>query len=244
MKGTSGLAHGPASLAQQPDDPNARPAPLYLRVGKLLVGRIASGAWKPGELIPSEMELAREVGLSQGTVRKAIIDMEARRLVVRYQGRGTYVAQHTSSRALPTSFMLSRRTVAAVAEERRLLQIDKGARVHAITRLRRLDGQPAILERIAVPEAIIPGLKLPIGREMEEELYVIYQRKHNVTVARADEQLTAVAADALDARYLGVDLGAPLLQIVRVALDVEGKPVELRRSRCVTGRWHYRANVI
>ena len=259
MKGASGLMDSSASLAQEPNDPNARPAPLYLQVGKLLVGRIASGAWKPGELIPSEMELARELGVSQGTVRKAIIGMEAQRLVVRYQGRGTYVAQHTSSRtlfhffrlfgadgsrALPTSLMLSRRTVAAAAEERRLLQLDKGARVHAITRLRRLNGQPAILERVAVPETIIPGLRLPIGREMEEELYVIYQRKHDVTVARADEQLTAVAAGALDARYLGVDLGAPLLQILRVALDVEGKPVELRRSRCVTGRWHYRANVI
>ena len=259
MKSGVGVVKNSGAVGQEKDDVTKHPEPLYIRVGQLLIGRIVNGIWKPGELMPSEMELAREIGVSQGTVRKAIIDMEAQHLVVRYQGRGTYVAQHTSSRTLfhffrlfdadgrrasPTSFILSRRIVAASAEDRRLLGLAKGAKVHAITRLRHLNGKPAILERVTVAEATIPGLQLLVGQQMEEELYVIYQRKYNVTVARANEQLTAVAATSSDAKSLNVSLGAPLLQIVRVALDVEGNPVELRRSRCITGPWQYRANVI
>lgn len=237
----------------------ARLEPLYTQVRARLIGRIASGAWKPGDLIPSETELARELGVSQGTVRKAVLALEAEHLVVRFQGRGTYVAQHTSSRALfhffrmvgpegrrslPTSVVLSHRVVAAGAADRAALGLPEGAKVHAISRLRRLDGAPVILERVTVPHASMPRLRLPIGREMPDELYVIYQQDHGVTIARAREELSAVAANATDSRHLGVVRGAPLLQILRTALDVEGRAAELRASRCVTGHWRYAAELV
>jgi len=250
---------GDAGAAADAGPLQARANPLYLQVGQLLVGRIASGMWKPGELIPSEVNLARELGVSQGTVRKAVMALEARHLVLRYRGRGTYVAQHTSRRALfhffrlfdadgcrpsPTSLVLSHRVLLATAAERRDLALPEGARVHAILRLRRLDGTPAILERVTVARAAMPDLHLPLGHEMPDELYVLYQTRHGITIAQARERLTAVAASATDAKHLGVRPGEPLLQIVRTALDVEGRPVELRCSRCITSRWHYAADLI
>ena len=74
--------------------------PLYAQVKALLVKRIGSGAWKPGEMLPSEFELAAEYNVSQGTVRKALTALETDRLIVRRQGRGTYVARHSRDQTL------------------------------------------------------------------------------------------------------------------------------------------------
>src|SRR3546814_9298856 len=68
--------------------------PRYQQVKDLLIGRLIGSYWKPGDLLPSEMQLAEELGVSQGTVRKALDEMTADNLLVRRQGRGTYVAEH------------------------------------------------------------------------------------------------------------------------------------------------------
>ncbi len=69
--------------------------PLYAQVKAQLIQRIQSGDWKPGELIPNEFVLAGELGVSQGTVRKALGELTADKLLLRRQGRGTFVAKHT-----------------------------------------------------------------------------------------------------------------------------------------------------
>lgn len=71
--------------------------PLYLQVKDTLIQRIAAGAWKPGAAIPNEIELSRELGISVGTVRKALDEMENERLISRRQGRGTFVIDQTSN---------------------------------------------------------------------------------------------------------------------------------------------------
>src|SRR5688500_8333636 len=88
------------------DDETIGFRPLYRQVKDVLVGRIASGAWRAGDAIPSEFEIAAELATSQGTVRKALDEMTAERLVVRRQGRGTFVARHDDARILFQFFKL------------------------------------------------------------------------------------------------------------------------------------------
>ncbi len=117
------------------------------------------------------------------------------------------------------------------------------APIISILRLRALRGVPVILERIALPARLFRGIDLPIDREVPDELYILYQRRFGVTVARAQEKLRAVTADGLDARSLGIDKGAPLLEIDRVALALDGNPVEWRLSHCNSVRHHYYSEI-
>jgi GntR family transcriptional regulator len=232
--------------------------PLYARTEEILTRRIAEGDWPPGALIPAEPDLAAELGVSAGTVRKALAGLERRRLIERRQGRGTYVAAETSERALfhffrvvdiedrthaPTSLVLDCRTAPATAEDAAALSLPEGEAVHRIERIRALAGQPVILERILLPAARFPGFALPVLRESEDELYVLYQRDHGVTIARAEERLGAVAATPEQAAKLMVWPGAPLLEIARVAYDLAERPVERRITWLDTRLHRYHARL-
>ncbi|MBY0335439.1 MAG: GntR family transcriptional regulator [Acetobacteraceae bacterium] len=227
-------------------------APLYARTEAALRDRLAAGAWKPGAALPTETTLAAELGVSQGTLRRALAALERARLIERRQGVGTFVAEATSERALfhffrverpdgtrpvPTSRVLALRRRAATGEERAALEGTD--RVIAIERERLVDGRPAILERVALPEALFPGFALPVGVELRDELYVLYQRGFGLTVARAEEVLTA----APPPRGAGWLKGAPALAISRVARDVQGRAVEWRRSWLDTRRLRYRVTL-
>ncbi|PWS35145.1 GntR family transcriptional regulator [Falsiroseomonas bella] len=226
--------------------------PLYAQTEEILTQRIAEGVWAPGALIPPEPELAAELGVSPGTVRKALTALERRRLIERRQGRGTYVAAQTSERALfhffrihdladrkhePTSLVLDFRTGPATAEQAAALDLAEGAPVHRVERIRALAAQPVILERILLPAERFPRFALPLLQEMEDELYVLYQRDHGVTIGRAEERLGAVAADEAQAAKMRLWPGAPVLEIQRIAFDLADRPVE-RRVTWVDTRMH------
>lgn len=232
--------------------------PLYARTAEILTGRIADGTWAPGALIPAEPEIAQELGVSPGTVRKALDALERRRLIERRQGRGTFVAAHTSERALfhffrivdlrdgrqaPTSLVLDCRTGPATEDEAAALEIEPAAAVHRVERLRLLGGQSVILERILLPAARFPGFALPVRQEMGDELYVLYQRDHGVTIARAEERLAAIAAGEEQAARLGLPPGAPLLEIRRIAFDLADRPVERRVTWVDTTAHRYLAQL-
>ena len=232
--------------------------PLYAQVQAKFTQHIGDGVWKPGDLLPTEMELAAEYGVSQGTVRKALIALEAETLIVRRQGVGTYVARHERDTALfhffrivgpdgarltPRSRVLHQKIIAATSAQAEQLQINRGARIHAIERIRTLRDIPAIHEEIFTPVALVPSLSLPKGSEMDEEMYVIYQENCGILIARAAEKLRAISANRKIARALGLDEGTPLLEVVRVAYDVNARPVELRISRCDTRGYRYAADV-
>lgn len=228
--------------------------PLYAQVRELFVRRLADGEWRAGELLPSEPRLAAELGVSQGTVRKALDELTAQNLLVRRQGKGTFVASYTPDRALfrffhlvgddgarklPESRVVARRSAGASAAERERLGLAARARVLRIERVRCLDGAPVIAERISVPVALFPGLADLAPGALPNTLYALYETRWGLSVARAVERLRAVAAGAADARLLGVARGAPLLEIDRTALGHAGTPLEWRRSRCDTRRHHY-----
>lgn len=237
----------------------ARPAPLYAGAKSELMRRLASGSWRPGEKLPAEPALAAELGISQGTVRRALDEIAKANLIVRRQGKGTFVAEHNAaralfhffhlvgddgSRALPGSRVLSLKAGPATREETRKLALEAGARIVRLHRLRMLDGEAAIVERIAVPASLFAGLDVRDRADLPNELYKLYQDRFGVSVARAAEKLKAIAAGPEDAAYLGLRPGAPLLEIDRVATALDGRPCEWRVSRCTTARHHYVAEVV
>lgn len=230
--------------------------PLYGQVRDILVARLIEGVWKPGDPLPSEFQLAEELGVSQGTMRKALDELVGRNLLVRRQGRGTFVARHDQQRALfhffklepndrsrrlPTSQVLGVATGTADNAEREALSLDAGVKVIRVERLRFFEGQAIVRERISLPRAIFAGIE---EREaLPNTLYALYALDYGVTVAEAREELRAVAAGPEDARDLGLAPGTPLLEIRRVAVALDGRPVELRVSRCDTGHCRYVADL-
>ncbi len=233
--------------------------PLYLQVKDLLVQRLASGAWRPGEALPSEFGLAAEFKVSQGTVRKALDELAAQNLLVRQQGKGTFVAQHTQqralfhffhlvsddgARALPAARTLSLREAKATAREAERLKLRRNAAVVRIVRLRLLAERTAIHERIVLPAALFPRFAQRMPVDVPNELYRYYEDVYGVTVARAAEKLKAVAATAEEAKALGLRKGAPLLEIDRIAYAIDGRAVEWRLSRCDTARHHYLSEIV
>jgi len=77
--------------------------PLYLQVRDALLDRIKDGRWKPGANLPSEIDLHRQLGVSLGTLRKALSVLESEQLIIREPGRGTFVRDHQAGRALGRS---------------------------------------------------------------------------------------------------------------------------------------------
>jgi GntR family transcriptional regulator len=219
--------------------------------------RMIDGVWRPGAMLPSEFQLASDFGVSQGTVRKALSAMEADNLVTRRQGRGTFVAEHDSDRALfhffhmvgegtarqlPVSRLLSCRYGVAGVTEATRLALTRGDPVARIRRVRDLNGAPAIVETIVLSLVLFPN----VGRtgDLPNTLYELYERRYGVTVARAQERLRARPAARLAARHLGVPLGTPLLEIDRIAYSLDGAPVEWRVSLCETKDHYYLSELV
>jgi GntR family transcriptional regulator len=224
---------------------------LYRQVRDALVQRIVDGRWQPGQALPSEPEIAGDLGVSQGTVRKALDEMTAENLVVRRQGRGTYVARHDEARILFQFFKLVRddgerrfpesrvravRVAPADDDGAARLGLTAGAPVIAIERVRSLEAEPCIVEEVIVPHALFGGLE---ARELPNNLYELYGAEYGITVARAEERLKAVMAGPREVEALGVAPGAALLAIDRVAYALDGRAVERRLSLCRTERLHY-----
>jgi GntR family transcriptional regulator len=229
--------------------------PLYRQVEDVLRQRIGSGVWKSGDMLPSEFELAADLGASQGTVRKALNRMEADNFVFRVQGRGTFVARHDDARILfqffkltpdegkprfPDSQVLDVTVVPADRQTAEALDLAPRARVIVLNRLRTIAKEVCIVERIALPYSRFTGLEKD---EIPNNLYERYRSKFGVTVARAVERLKAVAATRREAKHLSVKVGEPLLLIQRIAYDIEGAPTEWRSSYCATSSTHYLSNL-
>ncbi len=232
--------------------------PLYVQIKEMFVANLRDGQWNPGELIPSEMQLARELGVSQGTVRKAITELVENNVLTRKQGRGTFVANHNSERALfhffhivdndgnkvmPESETLSCRRKRASRVESSRLQLAPGASVVSIERTRQFDGRPVMLETITLPSPPFAKLGQMGACNLPNMLYEMYEKEFGITIHSAEEQLRAVAATEHDAEQLSIAPQTPLLEIDRIALTLDKTPVELRVSRCVTSRHHYQNTI-
>lgn len=228
--------------------------PLYEQVRTRLIEGISAGAWRPGESIPSEAQLAASFRVAVGTIRKAVDSLVAERALVRRQGKGTFVTQHDGSRLLFHFFHIvgregtkaypEVRTVAfrrdrADAQSAAALGIAPHDKVIRIRNVLSLDAQPAIVDDITLPAELFPGLSEKIFLARDNTIYHLYQSRYGINVLRTDERLRAVLATSDFASLLQIPAGAPLLEIRRVALTFRDRPVELRLSRVNTARHDY-----
>ena len=236
-----------------PSTPTFRP--LYLQIKSMLEESLARREWGPGEAIPSELELASRYGVSHGTIRKAIAALSDDNLLVRRQGRGTFVATHTEERSsmfrflrirrndqvdeYPASRLLDLRRAKASGEAARTLELKPGDAVFNLRRVLDFDGRPTVLDDITLPAALFRGLTRARFDAYRGSMYGFFETEFGVRMLRADERLRAVAADAGAAAILEVPVAEPVLAVDRVTLTFGDKPVEMRRALCVTRRCHY-----
>jgi len=235
---------------------NASPtfSPLYQQIKALITQSLQSGEWKPGELIPSEVELAARFKVSQGTVRKAIDELSAENLVVRRQGKGTFVATHHEERAhyrflrlMPDvgeahqadNRIIEVKRMRAPAEVARLLDVKSGDSVIFIRRVQSFDGVPTILEELWLPGALFRGLTAERLVEYKGPMYGLFESEFGTRMIRATEKIRAVGADSGAAQFLKVAEGTPLLCAERVSFTYGDKAVELRRGLYLTANHHY-----
>ena len=236
---------------------NAIPSfqPLYLQIKALLERSLDAGEWQPGAAIPSEGVLAARFGASQGTVRKAIAALAADNLVVRRQGKGTFVATHTEEKSSlfrflrirridgheepPDSRLVDVRRGRASAEAARRLGLGPGDPVILLRRVLEYSGEPVVLDEITLPGGPFRGLTGARVEAYQGSMYSFFETQFGVRILKARESLRAVPAGAASARILRVRPGDPLLAVDRVTFTYGERPVEWRRGLCATKRHHY-----
>lgn len=226
--------------------------PLYKQVYDLLTARLVDGYWKPSESLPSEMALAAELGVSQGTVRKALNQMVAENFLERQQGKGTYVAEHTQESSLfrffrirepngesliPETQVLSSSRRIPTQTERNHLGLEGKTQVVELVRLRFIHESPAILEKVIQPLSVFPDIdKEP---EMPNSLYTLYQEKFGISIVSVCDEIHAIQLPTEYASYLDLEAGAPVLMIERSSINIDGRVVEWSQAYCSTEKFVY-----
>jgi len=244
-------------LALQPIADPLDTAPLYQRVADRIANRIYDGHWRPGEPIPNEFALADEFAVSQGTIRKAMSVVEETGLVDRQQGRGTFVRKLSEERSYYHFFRLAHPQGARVTpepdhesvltrlaneHEQSSFELDSKDEVTVIERLRCVDGIRATSEHIVVPTQLFHGLATS-PTSLPQALYPFYHQQYGIFVLRANEYISAIAADEQTATDLAVEPGSPTLQVNRTAFDMKNRAVEIRTSRFRADLFQYNVNL-
>lgn len=248
----SSAALPPAAAPGAPEAPRFQP--LYQQIKAAILHGIEAGEWHAGEMIPSEVELARRFDVSQGTVRKAIEALAAEGLLSRRQGKGTYVTSHREpgahyrflrlrpdhgSATQPGSRIVDCRRVRAPADVARELGIRAGESVLFIRRLLTFADDPVVLDDIWLAGEEFRQLTADRLADHSGQLYAVIETELGTKMIHAREKLRAVCASEAQAGSLGVALGCPLLLVERVTSTFNGRPVELRRGLYRTDRHHY-----
>lgn len=241
-------------------DVSSSPAfqPLYRQIKSLITQSLMAGEWGPGEPIPSEMELASRFNVSQGTVRKAINELADQNLLVRHQGKGTFVASHAEERRKyyftritpdsgedvhPTPELLECRRAKSDAVTARLLDLATGAGIFIVRRRFRISGELVELEEVRIPAALFRALTSAVIEQHECKLYSMYESQFGVRIIEVRERIKAVAAGEDESRMLEIAPGTPLLRVDRVAYTFGDKPVEIRASLFHTAHHHYQNRI-
>lgn len=229
-------------------------APLYVGVKRLITQGLIEAEWPAGTALPSETRLAQRYRVSIGTIRRAVDELVAEQILVRQQGRGTFVATHDPKRLLfhffhiersggvkemPVTETLGFERDRADADIARRLNLLPGERVIRIRNLQLLAGEPIILDEVVLSQARFPDLTEKIFKERDATVYSLYQTRYGINIVRAAERLRATIAERATAKLLKVSPGAPLLEINRTAMTYHNTPVELRRSLVNTNEHEY-----
>ena len=238
-------------------DPLSGAEPLYKQVKNKIIQNLTSDEWKPGSAIPSETRLAEIYGVGVSTIRMAIGELVAARILIRRQGKGTFVSsradQHSiyqffhvvkdgADRELPVSELLSFKRGQAddkVADILNLPRSSKDSEVFKLRNLLRISDSPVAVYDIVIPCMLFRGLSENVIRGSGRTLYGVYQSRYGITIVSTTEELRAVKADASVARSLKIQAGDPVIEISRIASTFDSKPVEVRRGWVNTKGFHY-----
>lgn len=230
--------------------------PAYARLRDTLAARIANGEWTAHQPIPSEALLAKEYGLSIGTVRKGVDGLVQEGLLERRQGSGTFVRAPSfnaslfrffqfresdgSQLSIPSSQLILRSRVQAPREAADALGEDDTVK---IIRLRSLSDEPILFEEIYIPAQMFPGFEELSETTFGPLLYPLYFERFGIFVRRAVDELGFAQATAATAAQLKLAEGDPLAVIRRTAFDIDGKLVEWRVAQGSARRFRYRSEI-
>ncbi len=236
------------------DDP-ANGAPRYRWIREQLLKKVVDGTLQRGQQLPSEGELARQYGVSLGTMRKAIEGLVEQHVLVRRQGKHTFVAPRDSATSLRLLFhvvgidgtkelpafadVLGICNRAATPHEAKRLHRSPGVELIEIKRTRRFSDGDTMLELVLLPKALFPNFAKRLGQQRPALLYEFYEQKYGINVINFEERICAVIATKEDVEVMACKPGSPLLEIERVSFDFQNKPVEMRVSRCESRHRYY-----
>lgn len=235
--------------------------PRYQRLRDEVLRRIAEGEWGPGDAIPTEAELTQRYQIATGTVRKAIDMLVADGVLVRSQGKGTYVRRPNFDSSLfrffrfkarsgeavqPTAKILGRTLKKPPADVRQALAMGAAegeGEAIALSRLRLIDEEPVLVEEIWLPRARFEPLVEMKLKDFPDLLYPMYESACRQTVASARERLTVEVAGKALAERLGMVAGAPVIAVQRVAFNFAGAPIEWRCTRGSADGFQYEVDI-
>ncbi len=228
--------------------------PVHLQIRDLLKERLAAGEWAAGALLPTELKLSADYAVSVGTIRKALDGLVQDGLIIRRRGKGTFVQSHSPTSAIdhyfrivpdagakifPDDIVIAEDGFLASEEERDVLRLARGAKVHRTYRKRLIDGVPVIADILSVPAEGFPGYDWGHWSSVFETPYEYYEHKFGIRVVDVVEKLRAIPTDQARAEVLQIRAGEPILLVERIASTFDQKPVELRKSYCDTRHHHY-----
>lgn len=233
------------------------PEPLYKQVEKHILQCLANGEWKPGDQLPTESQLAERFGVAVFTIRAGIRELVAANILVRKQGKGTFVARHTHQRQRYQFSHVFRDDGTQIFPDRRLLSFEReaaGDEVMAILGMRKedrptiyriaclltIEGKPASTLDITLPAKMFHGLTARAIREGEENLYAVYQDVCGINVIRIQERVYGTTAKGPVARALEIAANSPVLRVERIAYTYNDTPVEFRVRHLDATKYHYR----
>ncbi len=228
--------------------------PLYFRVMSVLEARIHSGELRPQMRLPSEGDLAREFGVSRGTVREALRELETAGLIERHQGKGSFVSDSTGSRPAPIKYtglledlydQVRKVQVRSVELETTVgppailaaLQLPDGTPLTVVKRDRHLDGQPFAYTVNFLPTDI--GGRIDPATLRREPLLRVLEERLGIEIGSAEQNMQARLADAETARLLGVPLASPVMFAERVYFTQRGKPLQVAHSVYRADRYQF-----
>jgi GntR family transcriptional regulator len=218
--------------------------PLYLQVRDAIIERIGKGEWKPGTAIPNEIDLAREFGISSGTMRKALDLLEVERAVTRQQGRGTYVTDHSSDAHLSRFWRIGGVDEVAVVgdgkaidivdapandEERRRLSLGPHDRVYRVRGIYLNGKVPFMVEEASLPAALFPEL---LEKKGAPHRIAALAQEHGILLGKAEERISIRNAPASVAEALRIAPDTPVMLLDRLLQTVDRQPVEWRIAHC------------
>ncbi|MHC6175604.1 GntR family transcriptional regulator [Glutamicibacter sp. X7] len=218
--------------------------PMHQQVSDHMRQEIVSGRWSEGSMIPGEIQLSEQYGVSRSTIRQALASLRQEGLIRGVQGRRPIVCKAVPSQPFSVFMSFSewasamgrvpgQRTVeiarrSADAETADLLQVTEGDPVVQLLRVRSLDGAVTMLERSRYLREVGDLL---FEMDLDAGSIYAYLRQRGVDLASGRHVIDAVAADAVDAEHLGVVAGSPLLRARRTAVDAQGKVLEVADDR-------------